>query len=107
MNHLKTLRKERNLTQEELGRIFHLTGSSITGYELGRRYPDIDTLILMSQYFCVSVDYLLDLTESRCQTSTMLNVSEDDLKLLDSLLEMPEEYREAFRLIISRFNNKD
>ena len=100
MKHLKILRKEIGKKQEQLGEIFGLSGASITGYETGRRYPDMDTIIKMSQYFNVSADYMLDLTESRFPPGTILGITEEEAAILNGLSEMPDEYREALKTIL-------
>ncbi|MCF6464165.1 helix-turn-helix domain-containing protein [Clostridium sp. Cult1] len=56
---LKQLRKEHNLTQEELAQKISKTRSTIAGYETERKEPDYETLITLSKYFNVSVGYLL------------------------------------------------
>lgn len=56
---LKQLRKERKLTQEELGKKINVSKVSISGYESGSRNPDTETLKKIADLFDVSIDYLL------------------------------------------------
>lgn len=56
---LRTLRKKRNLTQEDLGNIFGLSASTIGMYEQNRRIPDLYTLEKIADFFNVPVDYLV------------------------------------------------
>ena len=56
---LKTLRKEKKLTQSELGKLINVTKVSICCYEKGIRLPSLETLIDLSEIFKVSIDYLL------------------------------------------------
>lgn len=58
---LKYLRKKHNLKQSDLAKVLNISDSAIGLYEQGRRNPDKDTLIALSKYFNVSVDYLLGL----------------------------------------------
>lgn len=60
---LRLLRKERNLTQTELGNKINVTKVSISGYESGNRTPDTDTLQRLADFFEVSTDYLLGRTD--------------------------------------------
>lgn len=60
---LKQLRKDKNLTQTELGNKINVTKVSISGYESGNRSPDTDTLQRLADYFEVSTDYLLGRTD--------------------------------------------
>lgn len=56
---LKKLRLSKKLTQEELGKIIHVTKVSISGYESGDRTPDSENLVRLADYFEVTTDYLL------------------------------------------------
>lgn len=60
---LKTLRKEKNLSQKQLAQALDTTNSSICDWECGRTEPDIEMLIKISKYFGVTVDYLLGLED--------------------------------------------
>lgn len=59
MNRIRELRKQANLTMKQLGEILGLAESTISQYETGKREPDHKTLLKISEYFHVSVDYLL------------------------------------------------
>ena len=56
---LKAQRKERGLTQQEAAKIFHVTRQTISNWENERNYPDIPTLVAISDYYGVSLDYLM------------------------------------------------
>lgn len=45
------LRKEKNLSQKELGDILGVSYSAISAWELGRNEPDFDTLVKLSDFF--------------------------------------------------------
>lgn len=62
---LKKLRTSKRLTQEELGKIVHVSKVSISGYERGERSPDRETLTDLADYFEVSTDYLLARTDNK------------------------------------------
>ncbi|CAB1242374.1 Transcriptional regulator [Clostridiaceae bacterium BL-3] len=62
---LKKLRTDKNMTQQELAKILKISSSTIGMYEQNRRSPDIETLKKIAQHFNVSVDYLLDNTDTR------------------------------------------
>lgn len=59
---LKSLRLEKGITQDELGKVLHLSQRAISHYESGQRFPDEKVLNLIADYFNVSVDYLLGRT---------------------------------------------
>ena len=56
---LRVLRKERGLTQTQLGHILHYGSTAIAGYESGRNEPSLDDLIRLADFFDVSLDALL------------------------------------------------
>lgn len=53
---LKSLRKKRKMTQENLAQIFHISQTSVSKYERGEAVPDLETVVKMADYFGVSVD---------------------------------------------------
>ena len=58
-NKLKELRKEKKVSQEELAKIVGVTPSAIGFYENDGRNPSYEVLVKLSNYFCVTTDYLL------------------------------------------------
>ena len=60
---VKELRKQRRLSQTELGEVLGLTHKSISTIESGLRGPTIENLILLAKFFEVSTDYLLGLKD--------------------------------------------
>ena len=62
---LKQLRKSHNLTQKELGFQLGLSKAVISKYENGMGFPTFDMLILISDYFNVTTDYLLGVEKTK------------------------------------------
>ena len=58
-DNLKNIRVENGITQEELARYLNVTRPTIAGYETKGKEPDYKTLIMLSDFFHVSLDYLL------------------------------------------------
>ena len=56
---IKELREEKELTQRDMARIFHVSQVTINRWENGETETDFDTLVEISKYFGVSVEYLL------------------------------------------------
>ena len=56
---IKALRKERGLTQEEFAEAINMTVSAISKMEVGNRVPSIDTFVLLSAFFSVTLDYMV------------------------------------------------
>ncbi len=63
MNVYKELRKEKGLTQIELAQRFQIDQTTVSKWELGRAIPDVSMLCKLSDFFDVSVDYLLGRTQ--------------------------------------------
>lgn len=70
---LKTLRKQSNLTQEELAKKLYVSRTAVSKWESGKGYPSIDTLKELAKVFGVSTDALLSNDE-------MLQLSKNEIK---------------------------
>jgi len=68
---LQELRKQKQLTQEELAEILFVSRTAISKWESGRGYPSIESLKAISKFFSMSVDELLSGEE-------LINVAEKD-----------------------------
>lgn len=60
---IKRMRRERNLTQEEMASHLGISFQSISKWERGDGYPDITMLPALANYFGISVDELLGMSE--------------------------------------------
>lgn len=56
---LATLRQERNLTQEELAEKLNIARQSVSRWESRTSIPNMDSLILLSNFFGISMDELV------------------------------------------------
>lgn len=61
---LKELREKRNISQLKLAMDLNLNQNSISRYENMVREADYKTLIMLADYFDVSIDYLLERTDN-------------------------------------------
>ncbi len=93
---IKALRKEKGLTQEELGKLINVTKVSICCYEKGTRIPTIETLISLSKIFNVDLNYFAGfdnyvIAENDSEYTTYLTKEElefiSELKKYNSLYE--------------------
>lgn len=62
---LRDLRLKKGLKQLDLADMLGVSRTTYTQYETGRSEPDLATIIKLAQFFGVSVDYLLGLTDIR------------------------------------------
>ncbi len=58
-NRLKSLRESKSISQKELAEGIGVSDVMVSMYEQGKKNPSIDTIAKISDYFGVSVDYLL------------------------------------------------
>ena len=65
MLRLRALRESKGLSQQRLAAELNVSQSTISAYEVGDRSPDMDTLITISCYFNVSLDYLAGVSDVR------------------------------------------
>lgn len=56
---IMTMRNEKNLSQKQLAEKLNVTRQTISNWENGKFYPDIDSLVNLSKFFNVSLDVLL------------------------------------------------
>lgn len=64
---IQSLRKVKGISQEELADKIGITRQSVSKWESEQSVPDIDKIILMSEYFDVTTDYILKGIESSTQ----------------------------------------
>ena len=76
--YIKFLRERNNLTQEELAKKVPVSREAVSKWETGRRIPDIETLIILSNIFDVSIESLLSGEESN---NAVVNLYKDNIKL--------------------------
>lgn len=93
---LRELRKNKNMSQEDLGKILGVTKVSISGYEKGTRTPCMDVLIGMLDIFMVPADYLLgrELNAVCEEENININVSVSDVEIIRELHSNPKLYNE-------------
>lgn len=104
---LSELRKDRNMTQRDLAQVLYVTTGTISNYENGAHFPDVEKLIDISEFFGVTTDYLL----GRTSYSYSLDVLNKQLangmsvgELVDMVANMNEERLKALTVIIKDMN---
>ena len=58
-NKIQEIRKKNKMSQEEFAEVFNVTRQTISSWENSKSYPDIETLIKLSDKFDISLDILL------------------------------------------------
>lgn len=57
---LKKLRKEKNLTQEQLAEQLNVSGRTVSRWETGSNMPDISILVELAEFYDVSIPEIID-----------------------------------------------
>ncbi|MDR0905701.1 MAG: helix-turn-helix domain-containing protein [Oscillospiraceae bacterium] len=71
---IRDLREDRDLTQTDLAKHLKCTQVCYSYYETGKRDIPTDVLIKLSDYYNISVDYLLGLTDATAAYPRAVNV---------------------------------
>lgn len=58
-SNIQKIRKEAQLSQEEFAEIFHVSRQTISNWENTKSYPDLETIVKISDRFHISLDVLL------------------------------------------------
>lgn len=73
---LSTLRKEADMTQNEVADKLNLSRQAISKYERGETFPDISVLVMIAELFNVTLDELINFGEpTKGESSILKNVA--------------------------------
>lgn len=72
---LKELREKNNLTQKEMGNILNITRGLYSQYEIADKIMPLNHLNILSNYFNISIDYLLGLSTKKQYSNTKNEMS--------------------------------
>ena len=70
---LRDLREDNELKQESVALILHITRQQYGLYETGKRTIPIDLLIKLSNYYKVSIDYIVGISNTK-EINNKINV---------------------------------
>lgn len=79
-SHIKARRVELGISQDELAGRIYVSRQTISSWENDKTYPDVQSLLLLSQVFGTTIDELV-----RGDVDTMKETIEKDVKLLRRL----------------------
>ncbi|WP_236895461.1 helix-turn-helix domain-containing protein [Clostridium beijerinckii] len=101
---LKNLRLEKGISQKDLADHFNIARSTLSQYESNQRTPSDEIKVKLSEYFNVSLDYLLGKTNVRNYTEdsniTIALHSDTDYD------ELPKEAKEEINNFIEYIKQK-
>lgn len=61
---IRELREDKDLTQKQIGQLLHMSQTGYNQYEIGKNDIPTKILILLAQFYNVSTDYILELTDN-------------------------------------------
>jgi transcriptional regulator with XRE-family HTH domain len=82
----KKARLEKKLTQENVAEILNVSRSTISSWEVGRSYPDLDNLVSISNLYDVSLDNLLREDSKMVKKLSLDTTQKKRFKIIISLL---------------------
>lgn len=94
---LQKLRKQKNLTQEDISDILGIKLSTYQKYERDAISPPYDTLIKIADFYGVTTDYLLGREEEPSAIEKLageFNMSALEREIIDGYVKLPKEMRE-------------
>ncbi len=116
---IKRLRRERDITQEQLAEYLGITSRAVSQWECGRTAPDISQLPVLANLFEVSADVLLgiDITQKELRISELLKMAEKkqfsgyyaegSVILREALREFPNSHKIMAALMSCLFREAD
>lgn len=103
---IRELRTAINLTREQMAEILGISESALGNYERGDRQPDAELVVKIAQFFKVSSDYILGLSEKPTHEEARLkscpfcggeaSFYPDYLQCMNCLATMPYRYGLSF-----------
>ena len=93
---LKTLRLEKRLSQKQIAEAFGTSVNCVSQYENDKRFPDEKMLVQLCQYYDISSDYLLGLSNTKRHLNTYKQIQDKKLnseqeELIEKLICMMNE----------------
>lgn len=100
---LRTLRQEKKLTQSELAQEMNVAKTTIAAYEQGKNEPSMSMLIKISDFFNVSIDYLLGNSDGRIisdqELYDRLGLTDEAICSLEHLSNLSKENKHNKKLL--------
>ena len=103
-NKLKNLRKQNDLTQEDLAKLLGTANSTISMYERDARVPDFETMRNLAEIFRVDMNYLVGHSPS----SEPPKLTEGEEMILDLFRRVPEDQQKlVLQMIRAALGNQE
>lgn len=87
---IKTRRQEMNMTQEMLAKELHVGRTTVSNWEIGRNYPDLQLIVTISNVLNISLDTLLgnesEIVKEITRDTNIRKSQSRKIKILSALL---------------------
>lgn len=116
---LEELRKDKNMNQKALADVLHVSVGTISNYEKGVHFPDVEKLMNLADFFGVTADYLLGRCTARLSPDVFDEVFLGEKSIeefVTTIRQLPLERKQLlalivddmeFRMAINRYNKKE
>ena len=108
MKHLKELRMQHQLSQQQLADHLHISQQSVYKYENSLATPDLQILIAMADLFNCSIDYLVDYSSipHKIEPVTETSLNADELDMLKSFRKLSSSHMKLVTDLITELSLK-
>ena len=104
---LKELRKEHNLTQEDIGNLCDVAKNTVSNWENNVNQPSFEITKKLAEYFGVTIDYLLNFTQNDVDNMERLKQALKQAGMWDySIDDMSREDFEKAMKIVAMLKDK-
>lgn len=79
-NRIRSLREDRDLRQADVAKATGIDQRSLSNYETGKTNPDAYAIVRLAEFFGVTCDYLLGVTDRDLNSPTALVEELEDIK---------------------------
>lgn len=110
---LKIIRKQNELSQQQVADLLGISRSAYCGYETGRRSPDVATIIKLSEFYRLPLDkffekripaeyvYDDDYYEGQADTRYLSQLSKEERELIVKFRMLDDEKKQEFFKLIT------
>ena len=105
MIRLLGLRSEKKLSQRDMAKKFNISQGTYNNWENSKTEPSVEQLIQLSDFFDVSVDYLIGRSDSY-QYESKLEPNVKNFQMLKIFNNLSEEDQDALIRLLSNEKNK-
>lgn len=90
---LRKLREDKHMKTDEIADMLGISRSGYAYYEIGKRTPTSENIVKLANFYGVSSDYILgvsDMSNNEISKDTINNIDAKAEELLQSFLQMPD-----------------